>query len=65
MKTRMIISLLALFLPMAVFAQEVNRNIIVDQFGYLPNSQKIAVIKNPKVGFDQGQTYIPEKIRSH
>jgi endoglucanase len=42
-------------------AQELSKNIIIDQFGYLPASQKIAVIKNPKIGFDKGQTYVPGK----
>jgi|GEM_PF-909041 len=33
--------------------------IVVDQFGYLPNSEKIAVIRNPKVGFDARQSFQP------
>ena len=40
-------------------AQNICKNIIVDQFGYLPDSKKIAVIKNPITGFDSNQTYIP------
>ncbi len=35
--------------------------IIVDQFGYLPALDKIAVIKNPKIGFDSGQSFTPSR----
>jgi hypothetical protein len=40
-------------------AQTISKYIIVDQFGYLPVSQKIAVIKDPQVGFDAGETFVP------
>ena len=33
--------------------------IIVDQFGYLPSLNKIAIIKDPKVGFDAGRSFVP------
>lgn len=33
--------------------------IIVDQFGYLPALDKIAIIKDPKVGFDSRQSFSP------
>ncbi len=33
--------------------------IVVDQFGYLPNSEKIAVIRNPMVGFDAPGNFTP------
>jgi len=33
--------------------------IIVDQFGYLPEAKKIAVLKNPQTGFDNSNTYTP------
>ena len=33
--------------------------IVVDQFGYLPKSEKIAVIRNPKVGFDSNLSFSP------
>lgn len=29
----------------------------VDQFGYLPNGAKIAVISNPQIGFNGGQNF--------
>jgi hypothetical protein len=38
--------------------------ILVDQFGYLPQSEKIAVLRNPLTGFDQGDSYVaPESLQ--
>jgi hypothetical protein len=31
----------------------------LDQFGYLPDMAKVAVISNPRVGFNAGQSYTP------
>src|SRR5690554_978860 len=33
--------------------------IVVDQFGYLPKAKKIAVLRNPKKGFDSELNYTP------
>ncbi len=33
--------------------------IVVDQFGYLPDAEKIAVIRNPQTGFDADEAYGP------
>jgi endoglucanase len=33
--------------------------IVVDQFGYLPNAQKIAVVRDPMQGFDADDSYTP------
>ncbi len=35
--------------------------IIVDQFGYLPALDKIAIIKDPIIGFDAGQSFTPSQ----
>ena len=35
--------------------------IIVDQFGYLPSLNKVAIIKDPKVGFDAGRSFTPSE----
>jgi len=35
--------------------------IIVDQFGYVPSLNKIAVIKDPKVGFDARRSFTPSQ----
>ncbi len=42
-------------------SQECCKFIIVDQFGYLPEAKKIAVIKNPINGFDSNETFTPGK----
>src|SRR5690554_2028237 len=36
--------------------------IVVDQFGYLPESEKIAIIRCPEIGFDAEETYTPGNI---
>ncbi|MBP2159663.1 MULTISPECIES: glycoside hydrolase family 9 protein [Asticcacaulis] len=33
--------------------------IVVDQFGYLPDAQKVAVIRDPETGFDDGWDFGP------
>ncbi|MDO6422134.1 glycoside hydrolase family 9 protein [Saccharophagus degradans] len=33
--------------------------IVIDQFGYLPNSSKVAVIRDPQVGFDSHLSFNP------
>ena len=40
-------------------SQTFSRFIIVDQFGYLPDAQKIATIKDPQVGFDANESFTP------
>ncbi len=40
-------------------AQSVTDFIIIDQFGYRPNAEKIAVIKDPQVGFDADESFDP------
>ncbi len=39
-----------------IFAQ---KNIKVDQFGYLPHGTKIAIISKPDIGFNGGSTFTP------
>ena len=34
-------------------------SIKIDQFGYLPDAQKVAVIANPMVGYNAGDTFVP------
>jgi len=40
-------------------AAEPTPHIVVDQFGYLPELEKRAVLRNPKRGYDAGQNYTP------
>jgi endoglucanase len=37
----------------------VNLHILVDQFGYLPDSSKVAVIRDPRVGYDKSDKFVP------
>jgi endoglucanase len=39
--------------------QPLSPYIVVDQFGYLPSSEKIAVIRSPQKGFDAAQPFTP------
>ncbi|MBL7857983.1 MAG: glycoside hydrolase family 9 protein [Cyclobacteriaceae bacterium] len=40
-------------------AQTISKYIVVDQFGYRPVSRKIAVIRDPKTGFDAAESFTP------
>ncbi|MBL0743148.1 glycoside hydrolase family 9 protein [Chryseolinea lacunae] len=42
-----------------VQGQAISKYIVTDQFGYLPASQKIAVIRDPQTGFDAGESFAP------
>src|SRR5262245_51653699 len=33
--------------------------IVVDQFGYLPEAQKVAVIRDPQTGYDADKSFTP------
>lgn len=50
--------LFALFATISL-AQNTTPFITVDQFGYLPEAEKIAVIRNPKVGYDESLEFNP------
>jgi hypothetical protein len=45
-----------------VAPQPLSPFIVVDQFGYLPSSEKIAVIRSPQKGFDSGKSFAPGAI---
>ena len=40
-------------------AQPVTPFIVVDQFGYLPNAEKVAVIRDPQTGYDADESFMP------
>jgi endoglucanase len=42
-------------------SEAVSKFILVDQFGYLPDSEKIAVLRDPETGFDSADSYAPGK----
>lgn len=54
-----ILSLLSVFCAVSSVAQ--TPPILVDQFGYLPELQKRAVIKDPQIGFDAALSFKPGK----
>jgi hypothetical protein len=33
--------------------------LVIDQFGYQPLARKIAIIRDPEIGFDSGQSFVP------
>jgi hypothetical protein len=40
-------------------AADAGKYIMVDQFGYLPKLNKVAVLRSPVIGYDAGQSYTP------
>lgn len=42
-----------------VAPQPLSPFIVVDQFGYLPSSEKVAVIRSPQTGFDSAMSFTP------
>ncbi|HXX68654.1 MAG TPA: cellulase N-terminal Ig-like domain-containing protein, partial [Polyangiaceae bacterium] len=42
-----------------VAPQPVSPFIVVDQFGYRPSAEKVAVLRNPQVGFDSSMHFTP------
>ncbi len=53
------LSILIFLFPILLSAQEVTNKIVVDQFGYRPQSKKVAVIRDPHTGFDASEAYSP------
>jgi endoglucanase len=43
-------------------AQPLSKFIVVDQFGYRPSAEKIAVIRDPQTGFDASDSFTPGTI---
>lgn len=48
-----------LAIPLSIFSQEISNFIHVDQFGYMPASEKVAVLSNPQVGYNSNLSYTP------
>jgi endoglucanase len=40
----------------------ISKLIVVDQFGYLPDAQKIAIVRDPQVGYDANESYTPSEV---
>jgi endoglucanase len=45
-----------------ISAQSVSKYIVVDQFGYLPDETKIAVIRDPVTGYDASESFSPSPL---
>lgn len=56
-----IYTILLLFIAILVDAgpSVTSKYIVVDQFGYPSNAKKIAVIRDPQVGYDAGESFSP------
>src|SRR5215510_11914098 len=52
-------ALLATPCVLAVPPGTFSLRIAVDQFGYLPDMPKVAVISDPAIGFNAGESYAP------
>jgi len=64
MKSRIVSLIFISLSSLSLLAQIQSKFIIVDQFGYLPDSKKIAVIRDPQIGFDSLESFIPGKSYS-
>src|SRR6187402_2043868 len=42
-----------------ILAQSVSKYIVVDQFGYRPSAQKVAVLRDPVMGNDASESFSP------
>ena len=40
-------------------SEDITPRIVVDQFGYLPELEKRAIIRSPEIGYDAGQSFTP------
>lgn len=49
----LITGLMLCIFPSALIAQEAPIFITVDQFGYRPDAQKVAVLRDPQIGSDK------------
>jgi len=59
MKKTIYISLIFSLICSSALAQGYSDFIVVDQFGYLEESSKVAVIRDPQTGYDSAQSYTP------
>ncbi|MDR1729706.1 MAG: glycoside hydrolase family 9 protein [Prevotellaceae bacterium] len=57
-KKNMLIVLFSIYC-FGVQGQAISRFILTDQFGYRPNTEKTAVIKDPVIGFDSNESFTP------
>ncbi len=56
---RLLLSFSALILPLSVYAQTISSYIVTDQLGYRPAAKKVAILRDPVVGYDAASSYTP------
>lgn len=54
-----VLTLFIILSNLSVFGQTASKYIVVDQFGYRPTAEKVAVIRNPAIGYDAGESFSP------
>ena len=59
MKSLLYSLLLFLIFPFNIQSQAHSKYIVVDQFGYRPISEKIAVLRDPITGYDASESFVP------
>ena len=59
---RVFILILLFLFSINIDAQKISEFIHIDQFGYQINSKKVAVLSNPKIGYNKGLNYTPSAI---
>lgn len=65
MKRALLLGLALAAVGLPAFAQDdapPTPFVVVDQFGYLPDAQKIAIIRDPEIGFDNGWDFTPGAV---
>ncbi|MEM9340762.1 MAG: glycoside hydrolase family 9 protein, partial [Bacteroidota bacterium] len=53
------LAFILILLSTVLYGQTTSDFIVIDQFGYRPGSEKIAIIRNPEVGFDSDLSFQP------
>jgi endoglucanase len=59
MTMRQLFILGLLLFSYSVNGQTISKYIVVDQFGYRPTAKKVAVIRDPAIGYDAAESYTP------
>jgi hypothetical protein len=62
LKKRILFCFLSVFTFPIVQGQTLTPFIVADQFGYRPDAQKTAVIREPQTGFDSGESFTPGAV---
>ncbi|MBK8807860.1 MAG: glycoside hydrolase family 9 protein [Bacteroidales bacterium] len=47
------------FITIVLHSQTISKYICIDQFGYRPQSEKVAIIRDPQLGYDASESFTP------